>query len=77
MRSSFSQSFARPTAAVTSTHTADDEVVRRFRQILLDEVDLQELSRLPGEERRARLERVLAHLISREGSSSPAGNGPP
>ena len=36
-------------------------------RILLDEVDLQELSRLPGDERRARLERVLAHLISREG----------
>ena len=67
MRRGFSQSFARPQTRDSSESEADDVQVRRFKQILLDEVDLQELSRLPAEERRARLERVLAHLISREG----------
>ncbi|WP_114559451.1 CpaF family protein [Desertihabitans aurantiacus] len=66
MRRSFNDSFARP-QGVTSTDTeTDDAQVSRFKQILLDEVDLQELSRLQSEERRARLERVMAHLISRE-----------
>lgn len=67
MRRSFNESFARPSATVQNSQSADDNQVRRFRQLLLDEVDLQELSRLPMEDRRARLERVLAHLISREG----------
>ncbi len=67
MRREFSKSFYRPQTRDTSESEADDAQVRRFKQILLDEVDLQELSRLPPEERRARLERVLAHLISREG----------
>jgi pilus assembly protein CpaF len=67
MRREFSRSFSRPQTRDTSEAEADDAQVRRFKQILLDEVDLQELSRLPSEERRARLERVLAHLISREG----------
>ena len=67
MRPSYSQGFARPRSQTSSGSEADDAQVRRFKKILLDEVDLQELSRLPGEERRARLERVLAHLISREG----------
>jgi len=67
MRRGFSESFAKPQTRDTSESEADDAQVRRFKQILLDEVDLQELSRLPADERRARLERVLAHLISREG----------
>jgi pilus assembly protein CpaF len=67
MRREFSKSFSRPQTRDTTEAEADDAQVRRFKQILLDEVDLQELSRLPSEERRARLERVLAHLISREG----------
>jgi len=67
MKREFSRSFSRPQTRDTSEAEADDAQVRRFKQILLDEVDLQELSRLPSEERRARLERVLAHLISREG----------
>lgn len=67
MRREFSKGFARPQTRGTSESEADDAQVRRFKQILLDEVDLQELSRLPADERRARLERVLAHLISREG----------
>lgn len=67
MRRSFNGSFGRPQTMGTAETDADDALVRRFKQILLDEVDLQELSQLPSEERRARLERVMAHLISREG----------
>ncbi|HYI57638.1 MAG TPA: CpaF family protein [Microlunatus sp.] len=67
MRRDFSQSFVRLRTDGRTETDADDALVRRFKQILLDEVDLQELSRLAADERRARLERVLAHLISREG----------
>ncbi|WP_217428107.1 CpaF family protein [Microlunatus speluncae] len=67
MRNSFSAGFAGRSAAVNREIEADDLQVRRFKQILLDEIDLQELASLQAEERRARLERVLAHLISREG----------
>jgi pilus assembly protein CpaF len=67
MRRGFSDGFLPTSTRVTSSVEADDNQVRRFKQILLEEVDLQELSRLSGDERRARLERVLAHLISREG----------
>ncbi len=67
VRREFSRSFVRRQVDGRSESEADDAQVRRFKQILLDEVDLQELTRLPAEERRARLERVLAHLISREG----------
>jgi len=66
-RREFSAGFGRRQIALASDTDADDAQIRRFKQILLDEVDLQELSRLPADERRARLERVLAHLISREG----------
>ena len=38
-----------------------------FRRLLLEEVDLNELSKLDANQRRARLERVIAHLVSREG----------
>ena len=67
MRRDFSKGFVRLQDRNRTESEADDAQVRRFKQILLDEVDLQELSRLPADERRARLERVLAHLISREG----------
>ncbi|SEP70490.1 CpaF family protein [Microlunatus flavus] len=67
MRRGFSDGFLPATTRATSSVEADDSQVRRFKQILLEEVDLQELSRLSNDERRARLERVLAHLISREG----------
>jgi len=66
-RREFSAGFVRAQVRLATENEADDAQIRRFKQILLDEVDLQELSRLSGEERRARLERVLAHLISREG----------
>jgi pilus assembly protein CpaF len=67
VRREFSKGFVRLQDRNRSESEADDAQVRRFKQILLDEVDLPELSRLPPDERRARLERVLAHLISREG----------
>lgn len=46
---------------------ADEAVIRRFKAILLDEIDLGELSRMDASQRRVRLERVMAHLVSREG----------
>jgi len=46
---------------------ADEAVIRRFKSILLDEIDLGELSRMDASQRRVRLERVMAHLVSREG----------
>ena len=47
--------------------TADDALVANFREKLLDEIDLTELSKLDLHQRRARLERVMAHLVGREG----------
>ena len=38
-----------------------------YRAKLLEEIDLAEMSALAAAERRARLERVLGHIISREG----------
>ncbi|WP_217995904.1 CpaF family protein [Kribbia dieselivorans] len=50
------------------THgNTDDALVIRFRKLLLEEVDLAELSKLDANQRRARLERVIAHLVTREG----------
>ncbi|MFC7305212.1 CpaF family protein [Streptomyces monticola] len=45
----------------------DDHVVAVYRAKLLEEIDLAEMSSLAAAERRARLERVLGHIISREG----------
>lgn len=45
----------------------DDSLVSRFRALLLEEIDLTALSKLDAGQRRARLERVIAHLVSREG----------
>jgi pilus assembly protein CpaF len=45
----------------------DRPLVDRFKRLLLDEVDLGELGRLDAAQRRPRLERVVSHLISREG----------
>lgn len=47
--------------------TEDDGLIMTFRRLLLEEVDLHELSKLDNNQRRARLERVIAHLVSREG----------
>ncbi len=43
------------------------DLVPAYRTKLLEEIDLAEMSALAPAERRARLERVLGHIISREG----------
>ena len=48
MRREFSKGFVRLQDRNRTESEADDAQVRRFKQILLDEVDLQELSRLPA-----------------------------
>ncbi|WP_143665271.1 CpaF family protein, partial [Streptomyces cacaoi] len=50
------------TAADSTSH-----LVTAYRTKLLEEIDLAEMSALSPAERRARLERVLGHIISREG----------
>ncbi|MFE9253155.1 CpaF family protein [Streptomyces sp. NPDC007088] len=45
----------------------DGHLVAGYRAKLLEEIDLAEMSALSAAERRVRLERVLGHLISREG----------
>ncbi len=54
-------------SASIDTGSADDALVANFREKLLDEIDLTELSKLDLHQRRARLERVMAHLVGREG----------
>jgi pilus assembly protein CpaF len=56
-----------PVRRGVSASEADRPLVDRFKRLLLEEVDLQELGRLEVSQRRVRLERVIAHLISREG----------
>jgi pilus assembly protein CpaF len=46
---------------------ADDLLVADFREKLLDEIDLGELSKLDLTQRRARLERVMTHLVASHG----------
>ncbi|MEV0961851.1 MULTISPECIES: CpaF family protein [unclassified Streptomyces] len=48
-------------------HGSDGRLVGTYRAKLLEEIDLAEMSTLQAAERRARLERVLSHIISREG----------
>ncbi|MFE0699592.1 CpaF family protein [Streptomyces sp. NPDC058872] len=50
-----------------ATAREDGHLVAAFRAKLLEEIDLTEMSALAAAERRARLERVLGHIISREG----------
>ncbi|MEU5923602.1 CpaF family protein [Streptomyces antimycoticus] len=45
----------------------DGHLVSAYRAKLLEEIDLAEMSSLSTSERRSRLERVLGHIISREG----------
>ncbi|MBL8931186.1 MAG: CpaF family protein [Kineosporiaceae bacterium] len=54
-------------SGVVAVSGEGDSLVVTFRRLLLEEVDLHELSKLDANQRRARLERVIAHLISREG----------
>ncbi len=71
MRGRFHDDFARPVAAPVErsreSSDTDEALVASFKRKLLVEVDLQELGRLDAEQRRVRLERVIAHLVSREG----------
>lgn len=53
--------------ATASRGDLDESLVATFRRKLLDEVDLHELGRLDAGQRRIRLERVVAHLVSTEG----------
>ncbi|MFE7837637.1 CpaF family protein [Streptomyces sp. NPDC057474] len=49
------------------TGREDGHLVAVYRAKLLEEIDLAEMSALTAADRRARLERVLGHIISREG----------
>ncbi|MFF3749826.1 CpaF family protein [Streptomyces sp. NPDC002018] len=51
----------------TNGHSEESILVGVYRAKLLEEIDLAEMSALAAAERRARLERVLSHIISREG----------
>ncbi|MFF5564408.1 CpaF family protein [Streptomyces sp. NPDC012623] len=51
----------------TSGQSEESLLVGVYRAKLLEEIDLAEMSALAAAERRARLERVLSHIISREG----------
>ena len=54
-------------ANATARGDVDEQLVVLFKRKLLDEVDLHELGRLEAAQRRIRLERVVAHLVSTEG----------
>ena len=57
-----------PAARVESgDEDADDTLVADFREKLLEEIDLAELSKLDLTQRRARLERVMTHLVASRG----------
>ncbi len=45
----------------------DGHLVAAYRAKLLEEIDLAEMGSLAAADRRSRLERVLGHIISREG----------
>ncbi|MEW1723574.1 CpaF family protein [Streptomyces sp. NPDC093109] len=51
----------------TNGQSEESLLVGVYRAKLLEEIDLAEMSALAAAERRARLERVLGHIISREG----------
>ncbi|MEU4497229.1 CpaF family protein [Streptomyces sp. NBC_00210] len=51
----------------TNGQSEESRLVGVYRAKLLEEIDLAEMSALAAAERRARLERVLGHIISREG----------
>ncbi|MFD3451776.1 CpaF family protein [Streptomyces sp. NPDC058691] len=51
----------------TAPQTQEGHLVAVYRAKLLQEIDLAEMSALAAAERRVRLERVLGHIISREG----------
>ncbi|MGW8378791.1 CpaF family protein [Streptomyces sp. ODS28] len=58
---------AAPHGAEAAHTDATSHLVPAYRTKLLEEIDLAEMSALAPDERRERLERVLGHIISREG----------
>ncbi len=56
-----------PGAEAALARTADDDMAAHLRTLLLAEVNLNELSALSEEAKRARLERVVGALLTREG----------
>nr|WP_022873204.1 CpaF family protein [Nesterenkonia alba] len=46
---------------------AADRAVAEYHQLLVEEINLEELSRLDPAQQRVRLERVMSHLVSRQG----------
>ena len=52
---------------IATRNELDESLVASFKAKLLDEVDLHELGKLEAAQRRIRLERVVAHLVSAEG----------
>jgi pilus assembly protein CpaF len=52
---------------VADSRNGGDSAISFYRRKLLEEVDLNELSALSAAQRRARLERVVGHLLTREG----------
>lgn len=61
------QGTSSPVTPSSARSDLDEGLVAFFRRKLLDEVDLHELARLDSGQRRIRLERVVAHLVSVEG----------
>jgi pilus assembly protein CpaF len=53
-------------AVRTDGRDTADEAITRYRRKLLEEIDVSELSKLNATQRRARLERVVGHLLGRE-----------
>lgn len=51
----------------SETRSDEPDLVSHYRELLLEEIDLDELSRLKPAQRRARLERVLSSLLSVDG----------
>jgi pilus assembly protein CpaF len=54
-------------AEIQAQRPEADNQIARYRDLLLAEVDLHELAGLSSIQRRARLERVMGHVLSREG----------
>jgi pilus assembly protein CpaF len=54
-------------AEIQAQRPEADNQIARYRDLLLAEIDLHELAGLSSIQRRARLERVMGHVLSREG----------
>jgi pilus assembly protein CpaF len=54
-------------AEIQAQQPETEDQIARYRDLLLAEIDLHELAGLSSIQRRARLERVMGHILSREG----------